>query len=293
MNSNNIFRSSSPVISTLVYIFVATVLFGTLLYIAFRIVSYSRRPVNAAVATYEPFAPSGGYAFEVEKRLTSIRALKQKLSEAFESISRIADDTCSILHEVEQGYVSDRAAPSDAAEYELPQEIQTERVNARKARAKQMFVRAQTMYAQSKDKPIFACGGTTVEGFADTKEQELQTELDELIQLMESAELRMADQHTVELDTLLGFTEKYLSGAITQVTAEAFESGGVSELAGGDLLAKADLYIGKGLTLYDRIAALDKRLKTQQEMSRQLTAHVTRLERGDVREGDVLAGLGA
>lgn len=274
--------------------FVATVLFGTLLFIAFRIVSYSRRPVTAVVATYEPFAPSSGYAFEVEKRLTSIRALKQKLSDAFESISRIADDTCSILHEVEHGYVSDRAAPSDAAEYELPQEIQTERVNARKARAKQMFTRAQSMYAQSKNKPIFACGsGTTAEGFADTKEQELQTELDELVQLMESAELRMAEQHAVELDTLLGFTQKYLTSAITQVTAEAFESGaGGVELAGGDLLAKADLYIGKGLTLYDRIAALDKRLKTQQEMSRQLTAHASRLERGDIREGDVLAGVG-
>jgi hypothetical protein len=99
-----------------------------------------------------------------------IQAAIDRLQDNAEIVLDQTDSTCSIVKDVEQGYIGARAAPTDESEFSLPKEEQDKRKAARESRATTSFAENRRIYASIRNSivPMLECFQSEV--VADTED---------------------------------------------------------------------------------------------------------------------------
>ncbi len=235
-----------------------------------RTITCSNAPANA----YEHFeSPT------IQSRISLIERLKGQISMAVEELATASDETCAISKELEEIYVSNLSTPDTQSD--LPPDIQTRLAEARKKRA-------VANYQQKK-----ARFGATLECFTtentDAEVAVLETQVRELEEIMDSAEVRMADIMNTKINTMLKFNYRIIEEAMMQFEAAKNKEGFTT--AGMEVLTKADVLIGKANTFLDTVRKLKEEVKTQRGGADALKKKVTSFQSGDYNASDAAAVL--
>jgi len=244
---------------------------------------------------FEPFTNSPSYYDSIQERIASIRDMKRALGDGLDDLDDSADETCDIMRQVEDIYVSNNSAPNDASEYNLPQSMQDARMGRRKKRAEASFTNKKHQYsAIYKVAPVYECfnGEEDIVG----AEEELRTEILDVERIIDTAEMKGAVAKGEQVSSLLGFNATFLKRGIPNII-ESFANStknamvDISNLSGPDLLAYADQLIGKGATVREEVSKLKAAVATQKMAAKALTNKSADLQRGDIRATDTYMAM--
>jgi hypothetical protein len=277
MNAANAKRLSPIIGSFISYgaLVLVVILAITAILMLVRTITCSNAPANA----FEHFQ-SDSESPTIQSRIAIIERLKGELLSAVEELATASDETCAISKELEEIYVSNASTPNTQSD--LPPEIQTRLAEARKKRA-------TAGYQQKK-----ARFGATLECFTTEGDAEiavLETQVRELEELIDSTEVRMADVLGTKINTMLKFNYRIIEEAIIQYEAakkKKNEEGFATE--GMEVIAKADVLIGKATAFLDAVKKLKDDVKTQRAAANELNKKFSSFESGDYNASDA-AGL--
>jgi hypothetical protein len=262
--------------------FAIIVIIGIMWFVRKFATGYTSGPI------YEHFeSRNDGLVSQMQNRLVQIRAIKDRLQSDLDDLNDVADGTCSIMSQIRDSYIANNSAPTDESEYSLSKELQTKRMEERKRRAVLRFETEKKQFvALHGKKPVYECFAASASDVTDV-ETELRDEVNELITMIDSAEIRLAAEKSDQLDSLLGFNAKYLKKAVDATTVEGF----LAELRGTALIAKADELLGLAATVHERIVALKKKLANQQAVAKSLNAQAANAEQGNVSDYTMNAAI--
>jgi hypothetical protein len=238
---------------------------------------------------YEPFEDTGlsKSIGDMRVRIQRIQGIKDILSNTMEEVNDAADDTCDILKQIEDSYVSSGSAPSDESEYSLPQATQDKRMADRKKRAEKRFATEESVFKSVSKRQLLECfanNDPAEAAEAASTQQELTDELHELQQLIDNAEIQSAVNKIDQINARLMFNAPYINKGLKSVT-EGFDDG--QPITPDALIAKADIAIAKAATVHDQLLAVKDAVEKQKYVSRQLNQKREKLQNGNVDESDL------
>lgn len=281
-------RPLPPIVgSIIVYIIGATL--AILLIVA--IVTFVKRVVGKTRdgAVYEHFEASSndGLLIEYKKRIPRVQSIKDQLEIDMESLNNMSDDTCNIMSQIQQIYVGNSVAPVEQEEYNLPEAEQKKLQESRKRRAILRFEHEKKQYmALNNKKTILECFSADQDDLAEA-EQTLSDAVADLINIIDSAEVRLSARQGERIDSLLGFNAKYLKKALDSATVEGF----VQQLKGTELIAKADELIGQAITVHNKVLDLRKQVDQQKRAAKSLNVQAANLDNGEFNSGITNAAI--
>jgi len=229
---------------------------------------------------YEHFQDS--YPTQLKQRIQSVQNATSILQSDLDKAGDAADDTCSILKSVERTYISNNSAPSDESEYSLPPEEQQRGAERRQRSASKRFAGSMTAFSEShNNQSLLECfaGSEDVESLED----DLRTGVSELVQLIDSAELKEATKRGQQTWYTLLFTAPMLKKGIETAVPEAF----ADILTGGALLSAADVAVGKANTIHKAFLVIMDQVKNQKQVNSLMTKKSGDLQKGKVDQRDV------
>lgn len=280
-------QNLSPIVGTLILYGIGVIvcillIIGIVLFVRKFAKMYTSGPI------YEHFeSRNDGLVTQMQDRLTQVRMIKDRLQSDLDELNNVADGTCAIMSQVRDAYIANNSAPTDESEYNLSNEIQSKRMEERKRRAVLRFESEKKQFvALNNTKPVYECFTASASDVTEV-EQELLYEVNELITIMDSAEIRLAAEKGERIDSLLGFNAKYLKKAVSATTVEGF----LAELRGTSLIAKADELIGLALTVHERIVTLRKNLTMQEAAAKSLNSQLANAEQGNVSDYTMNAAM--
>lgn len=155
---------------------------------------------SSSLNLYERFENQGDTMTEKTKQIQS--GIK-KIENAIEKLDEDVERVCDVFDKVEDGYVGERASPSDESEFQLPPDEQTARSEKRKKRAKEGF------------KEKLREKGPVLECFASSNAQEeLQDAINDYNSLIKGSEYKNALQKIEKATNTLKFNSTYLKKAL-------------------------------------------------------------------------------
>lgn len=238
---------------------------------------------NAPANAYEHFeSPT------VRSRISLIERLKGQISAAVEELATASDETCAISKELEEIYVSNLSTPDTQSD--LPPDMQTRLAESRKKRASANYQQKKARFGATLE--CFT-GAVSAGAAADTdaEVEVLETQVRELEEIMDSAEVRMADVMNTKINTMLKFNYRIIDEAIKQYDQAKTKTDEGFTTAGMEVLAKADVLIGKANTFLDMVRKLKEEIKIQRGAADALKKKVTSFQSGDYNAGDAAAIL--
>lgn len=242
-----------------------------------RTITCNSNPANA----YEHFeSPT---LQTVRSRISFIERLRGEISMAVEELATASDETCAISKELEEIYVSNLSTPDTQSD--LPPDMQTRLGDARKKRATANYQQKKARFGATLECFTAGTGAENME--AETTM--LETQVRELEELMDSAEVRMADIMSTKINTMLKFNYRIIDEAMMQFGAAKNKEGFTT--AGMEVLAKADVLIGKANTFLDTVRALKKEIKTQRGAANELNKKFSSFQSGNYNVSDAAAIL--
>jgi len=264
----------------LAFLFITLVCAGIVLLIR-SMTCAKDQPVNL----YEHFADSDSYLKNLKKRIPKVKKASETIQNDLDILSESADDTCNIMNNVEETYISSKAIPSDDSEFDLPKEAQQKKMDRRQARAKKNFQLEKDAFVKTNG-ALLECftDDSSADDIADA-EEELNDAIGELTQVLDGAEMQMAIEKAQKTWFSLLFNAPYLKKAIdatTPKTSENFEN-----QKGLELFIKADELVGKANTLHAAIVEFVKKVKEQKTVAGALTKKSADLQNGKVDQSDI------
>jgi hypothetical protein len=243
---------------------------------------------------YEPFEDTGlsKSISDMRARIQHIQGIKDSLSTTMEEVNDAADDTCDILKQIEDSYVSSGSAPSDETEYSLPQATQDKRMAERKKRAEKRFTTEESVFKSVSKRQLLECFANNDQA-EETKDltdeaaatqQELTDELSELQTLIDNAEIQAAVNKIDQINARLMFNAPYINKGLKSVT-EGFDDD--QPITPDALIAKADVAIAKALAVREQLTAVKDAVEKQKYVSRLLNQKRENLQNGNVDESDL------
>ena len=162
-------------------------------------------------------------------------------------------------------------------------DIKYKRTEDRKTRAVRRFEEEKKMFvALHKQKPVLECFSASPDDIA-AAEDELSEQVNDLVTIMDTAEVKMAVIKGEKIYSLLGFNSQYLKKAVDAITPEGFWS----ELRGSALLSKADELIGIAITFHEKMQDLKKAVNIQKQTASLLNKKQSDLQKGNVAPSDI------
>jgi hypothetical protein len=214
----------------------------------------------------------------VGQRIKALQTMRDTLTKDLEALDDAADAACDVTKQIEDSYVSNNSAPTDETEYQLPQDVQTERQQKRNARTKKRFEDEKKRYSALKNvDPIYEC----FEDAAAATEDDLRAEIQDVQRILDTAEAKAVAAKGLRLQSLLGFNAGYLKKGAATVT-EGFATGSA-------LLAAADDIIAKGNAVHADILTITAAVKTQQAVAKGVFQKTQNLQNGKVSDQDAAA----
>jgi hypothetical protein len=279
--NNNIFPiPSAAIVGDIGFVFL------TLLAVALLITGFAYL-VNVAkdcvwnTGYFEPFIDSTKYESAVKERLIKIKQLNSVLDDAIEIFNSNVQDSCEVYARVEDVYVGNNSSPKDD-EFDLPDAELKARLERRKKAAKSRFRDARILYGTSINTPIYEC---FVGGEADDTETELRSELQELETKLQAIQMGDIGMKSNSIDGLLKFNTKYIKKSLEEMGVEGFSDPVV--LSGQALLDRADKAILLGNKVYAFIKDQRQRVEMQQELAKEMTKTVNRVQSGNISTKDI------
>jgi len=265
----------------LAFLFITLVCAGIVLFIR-SMTCAKDQPVNL----YEHFDDSDSYLKNLKKRIPKVKKASETIQNDLDILGESADDTCNIMNNVEETYISSKAIPSDDSEFELSKEVQQKKMDRRQARAKKNFQLEKDAFVKTNNAQLLECftDDSSADDIADA-EEELNDAIGELTRLLDGAEMQMAIEKAKKTWFSLLFNAPYLKKAIdatTPKTSENFEN-----QKGGELLSKADELVGKANTLHVAIVEFVKKVKEQKTVAGALNKKSADLQNGKVDQSDI------
>jgi len=265
----------------LAFLFITLVCAGIVLLIR-SMTCAKDQPVNL----YEHFADSDSYLKNLKKRIPKVKKASETIQNDLDILSESADDTCNIMNNVEETYISSKAIPSDDSEFDLPKEAQQKKMDRRQARAKKNFQLEKDAFVKTNGAKLLECftDDSSADDIADA-EEELNDAIGELTQVLDGAEMQMAIEKAQKTWFSLLFNAPYLKKAIdatTPKTSENFEN-----QKGLELFIKADELVGKANTLHAAIVEFVKKVKEQKTVAGALNKKSADLQNGKVDQSDI------
>jgi hypothetical protein len=222
----------------------------------------------------------------VKERLTKIKQLNSALDDAIEIFNSNVQDSCEVYARVEDVYVGNNSSPKDD-EFDLPDAELKARLERRKNAAKSRFRDARTLYGTSINTPIYEC---FVGGEADDTETELRSELQELETKLQAIQMGDIGMKSNSVDGLLKFNNKYIKKSLEEMgneRAKRIEGFADPGLSGQALLDRADKTIIRGNNVYAFITNQRQRVETQQELAKEMSQTVNRIQSGNISTSDI------
>ena len=254
----------------------------------------------SAGPTYEPF--DTGMVLEMEKRIKNIQNVKTQLERDLEDLTTSVDDACGVLKQVEDTYISNSAAPTNADEMNLPKDVQDRRIASRTQRAIVSFKERMKQYVGIDGKtPVYECFVNDSDNENKTTEM-LQNLVAELSTIMNSAEIKAASYNEARIRTLVGFNSTFLKKTVDAVVGKESFTNEIDPqvpvpmpvpipLTGIKLLQRADDLISEAEVLHNKIVALKQDVLIQRKTSAALDAKASNLANGKFNQSDVNAAI--
>ena len=182
--------------------------------------------------------------------LEQIQAAIERIQNNTELILDQTDTTCSIVNDVEQGYIAAKAAPADDDfEYSLPKDVQEKRKTFRQDRAKASFAENRRVYASLQNSvfPMLECFQTDIEVDVDSEDDiDLREACKELETLLANQDVLLQAQKASQVWMALSFSNKQLDRI-----EEDFQSSSsvLATLRGPALILAAQQLLIRELTL--------------------------------------------
>lgn len=212
--------------------------------------------------------------------LGQIQAAIARLQENAEIVIDQTDSTCSIVKDVEQGYIGARSAPTDESEYDLPKEEQEKRKAARTSRAATSFSENRRVYSSIRDSlvPMLECFQSEV--VTDTEEDlDLRMACQELQTLLDNQEVLVQVQKSTQVQIALEFANKQLNRAEGFQTSSPSQS--LTTLRGPALIAIAQQLLLRELDLTIAILRNEQDLKATQDRVKKQMYKASMIQKGD------------
>ena len=220
---------------------------------------------------------------EITDRTAELTSLQDQIDTDLQALDDAADSTCEITKQIEDSYVSNAAAPTDEAEYQMPPDVQKDRQTKRNQRSKTRFQTEKKRYSAVKGTtPVYEC-------FADAEaqdtivaaESDLRSTMDDITRVMDTAEMKAAAAKGSALQSLLGFNAGYLKKGVSTIT-----EGFADALTGKALLDAADALITKGKDLHTAVVNITAAVKQQQVAAKGVFQKSKDLQDGKVNPDD-------
>jgi hypothetical protein len=276
-----------PIIGKLIaygigFAFLALLIAGIILLI--QNITCKSGPANV----YEHFDDSDDYLSNLKTKLTHVKKAIDTIQNDMDVVNDAADETCDIMKNVEDTYISNGSAPSDDSEYSMPQSVQQDRLKQRRARAAKNFKVQQNLFIESHNKhPLLECFASPED--VGEAEQNLNDSVRELTSLLDSAEMKLAVTKGEQTWMTLLFNAPYLKKAIDSTTPKTSEN--FDTVKGADILSKADELVGKANTLHARFQQVHDQVKTQKTVATSLTKKSGDLQKGKISQSDISTAL--
>jgi hypothetical protein len=229
-------------------------------------------PVPAHVARFEGFqATATATAPAPVKAPSLLERLDAAIGRLQDTVSRLidfSDSTCSIVRDVELGYMGARSAPKDESELSLPAEVQKTRKAQRQETAKKSFLTLRKINASSMNTRILEC-------FQGAQEEDVREYCIQLEGLLENADtlaqIAVGQSMAAELvfaDRMIQKAEAFQNAAALAPTPTPDPSESIAEkyavLSGTALTAAAERLLQKEYQIYTFAEQLEKGIDTLQ-----------------------------
>jgi hypothetical protein len=244
----------------------------------YRTSNTSSPPVPAGKRPFEGFqgAPASAPGSAPATRTLSARldAALARAQTTMDLITEYADSTCSIIREVEAGYLGAKSAPKDESEVSLPKEVQEERRKARLETAKKSFVTLRKINASSLNTTVLECFQGQGQGQnGDGEEDTIREYCIQLEGLLENAESMAQIARIQSISAELAFADRMIRKS-EEPGKEGFQdapspSDSLGEslvkkyhsLSGSALTSAAEALLQKEAALFTSVEDLDERIQ--------------------------------
>lgn len=217
---------------------------------------------------YEHFESANDWSVSaVRNRIDRIRQMKSEIMAYGENVGTLADETCTIMKNVEDAYINNAKQFKNPEDYKLPRDQQDRKVAEQTRLARQRFADQKELYsAVNGDKPLLECFYADEDDVVRA-ESELNNEINELEKILDMAQVKAAVLKKEKTRMSLGFALPYLQDAVKSMN-EAKTEGFYVERRGAALIARADELLGKATTMKNELADLNKQLNEENRMVR-------------------------
>ena len=216
---------------------------------------YYRGCASTVANSYEHFDSDGdALVSTMTRKISEIQTIKSQIEADTDDLATTADDICDIVKRYEAGYVDTFSALKDD-EYDLPAEVQKKRREERRRRGLLAWKNKKEVWSAVNKKPLYECfyaDGADVE----TKRAELETEVTELAAILDNATIVAENTKRAQLAATADFMKPLLVDATSQAYAvDTVKTEGFATSA-ADLIARANLLIGRAQTMHRELLAL-------------------------------------
>jgi hypothetical protein len=272
-----------------------------------ELVILSRPPAKAASAIpyYEPYQDAPGVPTstgtketapeesEIVRMTKAVRNAIASLEQDLEILTEQGESTCSIVRDVETGYVGAKSAPESEDEYSLPKDEMNARKEKRQLRAMNAFRNNRKLFSSLRSShPMLEC-------FADPppsnpEEDDLREAVQELQAMMENTDVVAGINKADQIHIALAFSEKILDRGDKDGFQDATGPAAgpstlhVSTLTGPELLTAARDAIKRADAVHDQVRRNQLTLATLQERVNKQIRKGSMVARGDYSGKGVL-----
>jgi hypothetical protein len=219
------------------------------------ILLYFRGCASGPANSYEHFeSDSDALVSMMTKKISEIQTIKSQIEADTDDLATTADDVCDIVKRYEAGFVDDYAALKDN-EYDLPVEVQKKRTEERRRRGILAWKNKKEVWSAVNKKPLYECFYAEAADVEATR-AELETEVNELASILDNATIVAENTKRSQLSGTVDFTKPLLVDATSQAYAvDTVKTEGFATSA-ADLIARANLLIGRAQTMHRELLAL-------------------------------------
>jgi hypothetical protein len=238
---------------------------------------------------YEPFvstaestaAATNNYKKNLIERIQTIQQLNTELDNSVDAFNSNIQDTCEVYAQIEDIYVGNNSGPASEEEYNLPKEELDRRLARRKQGAKKRFQETRDMYGSTMNTPVYECFENPAASIPEL-EDELRSELKELEAKLQNVDSGIIGQNGQRLNSLLKFNNKYIKKSLQEMGNEKARLLEGFDTDADTLIQRADMAIHKANAIFGNITNEQTAVKKQQELVKEMTNTVSRVERGNI-----------
>ena len=237
---------------------------------------------------YETFANEvSEYAKTLKGYIQQVEAATERIDTSNDHMMNATDDTCDIIRDIEDIYVSNRGSPQDEDETGLPEDMLKRKMDARKKRGKDRFVQERGAFTKTvSSQPMLECfqdagSAADVADYENELESELSSVTDMLQKALDAAEVTLATTKSEQIHTALNFAEHQFNKNMKKI------EGGEEGFADNELIGRVKDLLAREKAYSLQVAEVLDHAKKVKAIQKESAKKVNNLEEGNVDAASV------